>query len=208
MRRYRVWPFFLMGALLPAIVFGADSRKAGIVKGVIVVSGRPTADAIVSVEGLPGDYLKAQTAGAKPKKAVIDQRDVKFIPRVLPVIVGTTVDFPNNDKSWHNVFSASEAKKFDLGLYAPGKTRSVTLDKAGVVRILCNVHPNMEAFVVVKEHPFFSATDKRGNYQIGGIPPGKYRLEVWHPDLGVKPVSFNMAREGEVLAIDLDLKKK
>jgi hypothetical protein len=138
----------------------------------------------------------------------MDQRDMKFIPRVLPVLVGTTVEFPNNDKVWHNVFSASDAKKFDLGLYAPGKSRSVTFDKPGAVRILCNVHPDMEAHIVIKGHPNFAVTDKRGNYQLKGVPLGKYRLEIWHPEFGTRSEPLNLVREGEVLAIDVDLKKQ
>jgi hypothetical protein len=138
---------------------------------------------------------------------MIDQRDMKFVPRVLPVAVGTTVEFPNNDKTFHNVFSTSEAKKFDLGLYPSGESRSMTFDKPGVVKILCNVHPNMEAYVIVKEHPYFAVVDARGNYRINGVPLGNYRVEVWHPEFGVRSASFRLVREGEVLAIDVDMKK-
>ena len=138
----------------------------------------------------------------------MDQREMKFIPRVLPVVVGTTVDFPNNDKSFHNVFSNSDAKKFDLGLYPSGKSRSVTFDTTGVVKILCNVHPDMEAFIVVVGHTYFSATGKRGNYQVNAVPLGKYRLEVWHPEFGAQVLPFELVRGDEVLAIDLDLKKQ
>ena len=92
---------------------------------------------------------------------MVDQREIKFIPRVLPVLAGTTVSFPNNDTTWHNVYSKADAKEFDLGLYPAGETRSVTFDKPGIVRILCNVHPNMEAFIVVMEHRYFSTLDKR-----------------------------------------------
>ena len=137
----------------------------------------------------------------------MDQRDMKFIPRVLPVVIGTTVDFPNNDKTFHNVFSTSEAKKFDLGLYPAGKSRNVAFDKAGVVKILCNVHPNMESYVVVKEHPYYAVSDARGNYRVNGVPLGKYRLEVWHPEFGTKSVPFELVREDEVLGLNVDLKK-
>jgi len=142
------------------------------------------------------------------KRALVDQREMKFIPRVSAVLVGTTVDFPNNDKVWHNVFSTSEAKKFDLGLYPSGQSRSVTFDKAGVVRILCNVHPSMEAYVVVKSHSYFTVADARGNYTLSDVPLGKYRVEVWHPELGARVVPFELVREGEVLALDFDLRKK
>ncbi len=144
----------------------------------------------------------------KPDRAIMDQRALKFIPRVLPVLMGTTVDFPNNDKSWHNIYSRSSAKKFDLGLYAPKKTRSALFDKAGVVKILCNVHPGMEAYIVVMEHPYFAAADKDGNYRLDQVPLGKHRIQVWHPQLGTRAVSVHLVREGEVLVIDFDLKKK
>ena len=199
----------LTGFLLAAVVFaGETAGPTGAVKGTITISGRPTADAVVSVESLPISKLATQNSKLISKRAVIDQRELKFIPRVMAVVVGTTVDFPNDDKTFHNVFSTSEPKKFDLGLYPSGQSRSVTFDKAGVVRILCNVHPNMEAYVVVKSHPYFSVSDARGNYNLKGIPLGKYRLEVWHPELGISVTPVELVREGEVLGIDLDLKKR
>jgi len=208
MRRRWVRIFIALGLFLPQVALGGEAAKTGIVKGTINIGGKPTSDAVVSVEGLR--EAKPETRNPKPetKKAVIDQRDMKFIPRVLPAVVGTTVEFPNNDKAWHNVFSTSEAKKFDLGLYGPGKSRSIAFDKPGVVRILCNVHPDMEAYVVVQGHPYFAGTDKRGNYKISNVPLGKYRIEIWHPDFGTRTVPFELVREGEVLAIDVDLKKK
>ena len=201
MKRYRLWLPVLWGSLFALAAHAGEATKTGIVKGTIAIGGRPTADAVVSVEG---SQVKAPGA----KKATIDQRDLKFIPRVLAVAVGTTVDFPNNDKTFHNVFSTSEAKKFDLGLYPAGQTRSAAFDKPGVVKILCNVHPNMEAYVVVKNHPYFGATNARGNYTLIGLPLGKHRLEVWHPEFGARTVPVELVREGEVLAIDMDLKKK
>jgi plastocyanin len=196
--------------LLLATEVGASdvTAKVGIIKGTITIAGKPTADAVVSVEGIAPEVIKAQMSATKSKKAVLEQREMKFIPFVLPVLVGTTVDFPNNDKNWHNVYSKSEAKKFDLGLYAPGKSRSATFDKPGVVRILCNVHPTMEAFIVVKEHPYFTAPDKSGNYRLNGVPLGKYRVQVWHPQLGTSEAGVEIVREGEVVDINFDLKKK
>ncbi|MGI0014650.1 MAG: plastocyanin/azurin family copper-binding protein [Nitrososphaera sp.] len=208
MRRNSFWLLVLFWLFSHATIFGAEAAKTGIVKGTITIGGKPTLDVVVSVEGPVKEKLETRNSKLKTAKAVIDQRDMKFLPRVLPVLVGTAVDFPNNDKVWHNVFSASEAKKFDLGLYAPGNSRSVTFDKPGVVRILCNVHPDMEAYIVVKGHSYFAAADKRGIYQLNGAPLGKYRLEIWHPEFGTKSVPFELVREGEVLAVDFDLKKQ
>ena len=194
---------------LPRVVLGAEGgRGVGIVKGTITNGGKPAPDAVVSIEGVPAEQVKARLSGSKPKKAVMDQRDTKFVPQVLPVLVGTTVEFPNHDTTWHNVYSKGGAKDFDLGLYASGKTRSTTFEKPGVARILCNVHPNMEAFIVVKEHPYFSATDKRGNFRVDGVPLGKYRMHVWHPQLGTRESGVELVREGQVLEINFDLKKQ
>jgi hypothetical protein len=85
--------------------------------------------------------------------------------------------------------------------------RSTTFEKPGVARILCNAHPNMEGFVVVKEHPYFSGADDRGNYEIRNLPLGKARLEIWHPNLGTRTVPIDIVRPGEVVAVDVDLKK-
>jgi len=194
---------------LGAEAYGADAAfKGGIVKGTITVAGKPTMEAVVSLEGVPQEALKARLAAMQSKKAVVDQRDMKFIPFVLPVVVGTTVEFPNNDKNWHNVYSKSDVKSFDLGLYAPGKSRSQMFDKPGVVRVLCNAHPGMEAFIVVKEHPFIAAPDKRGNFRLDGVPLGKFRLQVWHPQLGTTDAGVEIVRDGEVLDVNFELKKK
>jgi plastocyanin len=207
-RRY-LWVFLLATLLLGARAHAAEpAAMRGIVKGTITLAGKPTADVVVSLEGVPAEIAKVDLAAAKPKMAVMDQREMTLIPYVLPVLVGTTVDFPNKDKIWHNIYSKSDTKSFDLGLYAPGKSRSVTFDKTGVVRVLCNVHPNMEAFIVVKNHPYFIAPDKSGNYRLDGVPVGKYRLQVWHPQLGTTEAGVELMREGEVVDINFDLKKK
>lgn len=207
MTRARFWPLITALCFFPGMLFGADA-KTGIIKGTITIAGKPTADVVVSLEDVPQDGVKARIASIKTQKAVMDQRNMKFIPYVLPVLVGTTVDFPNNDTNWHNAFSKSATKDFDLGLYPPGQTRSSTFENAGVVRILCNVHPAMETFIVVKGHPFFAAPDARGNYRLDGVPLGKYRLQVWHLELGTTDVGVAIVRHGEVLGIDFDLKKK
>jgi plastocyanin len=192
--------------LLPGIGLGAEGMgKTGIVKGTVTLDGRPTSAVVVSVEGLSKEYLRSHVSKAVPK--LMDQKGMKFIPEVLPVLVGTSVEFPNHDNTWHNVFSPSETNKFNLGLYPPSEKRSVTLTEAGVVRILCNVHPNMEAHIVVKEHSLFTTPNTRGSYRIDAVPMGKYRLEVWHPDVGAKVQPFNMVREGEVLNIDINLRR-
>jgi plastocyanin len=193
--------FFALPAMLPA----AGANGSGIVKGTITIGGKPTADAVVSIEGLPSQFAKVSGA---PRKKVIDQRNMTFLPTVVAIRVGDSVDFPNNDTVWHNAYSKGGANDFDLGLYPPGKTRSQTFSKPGVSRILCNAHPKMEAFVVVKEHPFFSSTDRRGNYEITNVPLGRVRVEIWHPNFEVRSESVEIVRDGEVFALNVDLKKR
>ena len=206
MTRTKICSLIAATFLFPASLSAASGT--GIVKGTITVAGKPTADVVVSIEGVSADIAKAQLSTVKAKKAVMDQKDMKFIPYVLPVVVGTMVDFPNHDTNWHNVYSKGGAKEFDLGLYAPEKSKSATFDKPGVDRILCNAHPNMEAFIVIKEHPYFSAADKGGNYRIDRVPLGKYRVQVWHPQLGITEAPAELVRDGEVLEVNFDLKKK
>lgn len=208
MRSLSLWILVVVLVVTPSAMLGADPSGAGIVKGSITIGGKPATGAVVSIEGLSKEQLKTLMSLHKPQKRMIDQRNLKFIPTVVAVMVGESVDFPNNDKSWHNVYSKGGANDFDLGLYPPGKTRSKKFDKPGVSRILCNAHPDMEAFVVVKDHPFFSVTDNRGNYQIENVPLGKVRVETWYPNHEVRSETVEIVRDGEVFALNVDLKKR
>jgi len=208
MRSLSLWILVVVLVVTPSAMLGADPSGAGIVKGSITIGGKPATGAVVSIEGLSKEQLKTRISLHKPQKRMIDQRNLKFIPTVVAVMVGESVDFPNNDKSWHNVYSKGGANDFDLGLYPPGKIRSKKFDKPGVSRILCNAHPDMEAFVVVKDHPFFSVTDNRGNYQIENVPLGKVRVQTWYPNLEVRSETVEIVRDGEVFALNVDLKKR
>ena len=202
--------FMIVGVLLilPSIVLAADAADVGVIKGTITVNGKPTADAVVSVEGVSAAQIKARMAVLKAQKKVMDQKDLKFTPAVVAIMTGETIEFPNHDKAWHNVFSRGGANDFDLGLYPPGETRSKKFAKAGVARILCNAHPDMEGFIVVKDHPFFSTPDSRGLYEIKDVPLGKLRVQVWYPSLEVHGDVVELVRNGEVFALNVDLKKR
>ncbi|HEX6252275.1 MAG TPA: carboxypeptidase regulatory-like domain-containing protein [Gemmatimonadaceae bacterium] len=108
------------------------------------------------------------------------QRDERFTPHVLPVLAGTTVEFPNDDDVFHNVFSLSSARTFDLGRYARGSSRSVTFPTAGVVQVFCHIHADMSGIVLVLDNPFYVVPDANGRFVIDGVPPGAYQLVAWH----------------------------
>ncbi len=125
---------------------------------------------------------------AKPlSKAAIDQRDKLFQPHISMVTVGTTVDFPNNDSVFHNVFAYYRAKKFDLGMYPRGKTMKVNFDHPGIVALHCNVHSEMSAYIVVVDTPFFAVSDKAGRFTLRNVEPGVYQMHIWH-ESGVETV--------------------
>jgi plastocyanin len=208
MKQLGLW--MVVGLLLgvPRTVLAADAAGVGIIKGTITIGGKPATDAVISIEGLSKEQVKAGMSVIKPQKKIMDQRNLKFTPTVLAVMVGETVDFPNHDKAWHNVYSKGGANDFDLGLYPPGQSRTKKFAKPGVSRILCNVHPDMEGFIVVKDHPFFSTTDSRGNYEIKNVPLGKLRVEIWYPNLEVRSEPVPLVRDGEVFDLNVDLKKR
>jgi hemoglobin len=120
--------------------------------------------------------------GGKKRKAktrVIEQRDRTFMPHVMAVPVGSTVSFPNFDPIYHNVFSTSKSRQFDLGLYKNGDTREVKVDKAGIVRLGCNIHANMSAYLVVVDAPHYAVVDADGNFSFKSLAPGKYKVQAW-----------------------------
>jgi plastocyanin len=115
-----------------------------------------------------------------PGRAVLDQRNETFVPPVLAITAGSTVDFPNSDRVYHNVFSLSKPRRFDLGRYPRGQSRSVVFDRPGVVRVFCEIHSHMSAYILVFAHRFFAVTDAEGRYRLEGIPPGSYTLALWN----------------------------
>jgi plastocyanin len=116
----------------------------------------------------------------QPGRATMLQKDKKFIPHVLAVRTGSVIDFPNLDPIFHNAFSNYSGQVFDVGLYKPGSSRAVTFARPGVVRVFCNIHPNMSAVIVVVDTPWYSVTQKEGAFRISDIPTGDYRLHVFH----------------------------
>jgi plastocyanin len=108
------------------------------------------------------------------------QKNKMFSPHVLAIAAGTYVDFPNDDPIFHNAFSSYNGQLFDLGLYAPGSTKSVRFSRDGIVRVFCNIHSSMSAVIVVLPTPYFATTRRDGTFQIPNVPPGEYQLTVFH----------------------------
>lgn len=148
---------------------------------------------------------RAAFEGPAQRRARMDQRNETFVPHVLAITVGTVVDFPNNDATYHNVFSLSRAKAFDLGRYASGRSKSVTFDRPGIVRVFCDIHSHMNAFILVFSHRFFAVTDEHGRYRIDGIPPGTYTVTVWNEALPRQSRAVTIGPGGGEVELDVVL---
>lgn len=144
-------------------------------------------DSSVAATAKHGDYsgvvVALQAVGepvpAPVKHVTMVQKNKTFLPHVLPVLVGSIVDFPNYDPIYHNAFSSYSGQVFDVGLYPPGGTRSVRFNRPGVVRVFCNIHPSMSAVILVLNTPWFATTAKDGSFRLD-VPPGTYDMTVFH----------------------------
>lgn len=152
-------------------------------------------------------YLKGVKSAPAPQKAVMDQKNLVFLPHVLAVSPGSTVEFINSDKVNHNIFSADACKKFNLGTYNPGMSKSVMFDKPCVVNLLCNVHSEMSAYVVVTENPYFSVTGADGKFTIKNVPAGTYEITAWSEKLKPQGKTMVTVAEGQVASVALKLAK-
>lgn len=196
-RRFAVRYAGLLAGLLLGMAVGS---RAADVSGRATLSGRGAARAAVIT-------LEGERKAAPMEKVVVDQRDKTFLPHVLVVTVGTAVQFPNNDTVFHNVFAYFNAKKFDLGMYPRGAKKTVTFDKKGLVCLLCNVHSEMSAYIMVVDTPYFAVTDAQGRYRIEDVPPGNYTLTGWHESGAVFAQKVAVKAEGSVLSLALARKE-
>ena len=167
-------------------IVGAAERRPSVAE----LGSPPPADlsdrlkSVVYLETAPrGAFEQTEPA----EHAIMDQRNQTFVPHVLAVTTGTTVDFPNSDRIYHNVFSLSKTKSFDLGRYAVGRTKSIRFDRPGIVRVFCDIHSHMNAFILVFSHPFFAITDAEGRYHIDNVPSGSYNVIAWNEGLSSEP---------------------
>jgi plastocyanin len=147
-------------------------------------------DAVVYVETLPANFVVENPVGRVPG---LEQKDQTFVPRVLAIQSGTTVEFPNRDPVYHNVFSVSPAKRFDLGKYVKGQSRSVRFDKSGLVQVFCDIHSDMAAFILVIPHHVFVRPGADGRFALPELPGGTYRVRAWHPDFGERERLITLA---------------
>jgi plastocyanin len=206
--------------LLP--VWGlATALQAGTITGTVKARGAPEAaessggDAYGSrrykyVERIDYDqlrdfvvYIDSPVPGgpfAPPAQpAVIEQRDASFGPHILPVLVGTTVSWPNRDEIFHNVFSMSQTKSFDLGLYSADQpAKRIVFDHPGQVDVFCAIHTKMHCIVLVLENPFFSLADAQGRFVIRNVPAGTYKLRAWHERVPGQVKEITVPADGEV----------
>jgi plastocyanin len=197
------------------------SRLAGAIRGRIDVRVGPSADvrpdpASLGMSGGMRDaqdrrrsvvYLENAPRGAfevpSDRHARMDQRNERFIPHILAITAGTWVDFPNGDRTYHNVFSLSKTKEFNLGRYAAGHSASVQFNQPGVVRVFCEIHSHMNAFILVFAHRFFAMTDDDGRYRIEGVPAGTYSLILWNEAIHGDPPKRTVTM-GEAGDVDAD----
>ena len=199
---------FLIFLYLPGHAF------AGNIKGAVKVKGlRSPANILVYLSKAPAASGEMSTT-----KLVMDQRNLEFIPHVLPILVGSTVQFPNNDKVDHNVFSMSRTKKFNFGSYKTGESHSVVFDKPGIVELRCDVHAEMAAYILVMKNPYFAVTNKQGLFEIPDasylkqtgltgvkdLAPGKYFVKTRHEKLKTQKKAIIVPQNGDV-TIQLDL---
>jgi plastocyanin len=205
----RSLPFLAM-SLAAAVLAPAVPVIAGTVTGSVTLvdkGGRPAkdlADVVVYVENARPPRPRSSPTPAPPTPTIV-MKGKAFTPRVAVVASGGTVEFPNEDPIFHNVFSVSGENRFDLELYKRPKTGKATFQHPGVVKVYCNIHPQMSAVVVVRDNPYFTKAGPDGRFTLEGVPAGKYVLKAWHERGGEVAVDVTVPAEGGVQAAPLAL---
>jgi plastocyanin len=222
----------ILAALLGGLDFSAAQERTGHLRGRVALKHPVVDDSRIISKDLSGVYQKTAAlapssyeplsfvvyieaspffrrnssdekgVAARPR-FVMDQRELTFVPHVLPILVGSTVEFPNSDPVYHNVFSFSKSKTFDLGRYPTGRSKAVTFNKPGLVKVYCDMHSQMNAFILVLANPYFTLTDEQGNYEIRDIPAGTYKVKAWFARLPEKTAVITI-RAGETATLDFE----
>jgi plastocyanin len=207
MNRLRLWAgtaaaFAVLCSPAPSSVVDARGAAAGTLRGRVHVVSHP-ARRLATAGAYPGRIVGIQTerdsseldnvvvfvnstmrVESTPQRVTIRQTNEEFVPHVVAVTAGSTVDFPNDDLIFHNVFSLSRAATFDLGRYPRNATKARTFSKPGVVKVFCHLHSHMSAIVRVFPHPYFASPDRNGRFTIEGVPPGRHEVTAWHERAG------------------------
>jgi plastocyanin len=160
-------------------------------------AGSEFSNVVVFVTGLAG-------AAPPPARVAIRQANETFVPHMVAVTVGSTVEFPNDDPIFHNVFSLSRAATFDLGRFPKGHAKSRQFDRPGLVKLFCHLHSHMSAIVRVFDHPYFTVPDASGRFRLPGVPPGRYDVVAWHERAGEVTLPAVVA-EGETASLAFSL---
>ena len=194
-----------IAGLFLAVVALPSQGRAGDIKGKVTAQGLHSAENIaVYVDEIAGKKFDVPT-----QHMVMDQKKITFIPHVIAVLAGTTVDFLNSDPIGHNVYwpSVSGNKKLahNMGTWPQGEKKSFQFNDPGVASLLCNVHPEMSAYVVVVSTPYFAVTDKEGNYAIKNVPAGHYTVKTWSEEAKPTTQAVDVAADGATL--NLTVKK-
>lgn len=192
-RRLRISTILLILVTCGEVLSAQDVTATGRVK----LIGHHNDAAGVVVWLSPIDGASVAVADNSHRRLRLVQKDKRFEPHLLVVPVGSAVEFPNLDPWFHNVFSLFEGKRFDLGLYEAGSSRTVRFDKAGVSYIFCNIHPEMSAIVVAVPTPYYAISDRKGDVNIRNVPPGRYVLHFWQEYVPAKDLEI-LTREVEV----------
>ena len=161
-------------------------------------------------------YLESaalDTQEAPPEETEVRQTDRRFVPDIVVVSAGSTVSFPNMDPIFHNIYSLSKARSFDLGSYDKGQTRKVKFPKPGIIEVYCHLHPNMAATVVVTPNRWFARPDSTGHYRVENVPPGRYTVVAWHKTAGFfrKAIVIGASEPATAdffIPLDIDSKQK
>jgi plastocyanin len=208
---------FSLSAPAPAVAMQTES--AGVVQGTVEIQRAPPqrraqrypagrAQAARAVQELPAVvYLRGarQVTAAPGSPETISQQDTAFVPDLLTVSRGATVDFANEDPFFHNVFSYSQAKRFDLGRFPASQSKSVTFEETGIVKVYCEVDDFMRAVVLVLDTPYHPPVSEDGSFTIRGVPPGTYEVVAWHADFDKQIIPVTVAG-GETATVEVTLR--
>jgi plastocyanin len=196
------WCLALIPVLASMVATSAGAQAPGSVNGTVTLTAAQRAPLTAAAYGRRGVAPRPSAVGPETRKVVvflegalpstppapmrarITQRGEQFLPPVIAVTAGSTVEFPNEDPFFHNVFSLSRARTFDLGRFPSGESRERTFPRPGVVKVYCDIHAQMSALIMVLDHPWFTIPAEDGSFTLPPVPPGDYTLVAWHERIG------------------------